>query len=127
MLDLLLTANDISVTAGDVSMVTGADQVKQSIVIALRLFLGEWFDNLDAGMPYYQQILDTAPTYDGTGRQAPSARIVESIFRKHILDVDGVEAITAFDLDLERATRHATITFTCQTSEGVIEVSEVFP
>ena len=56
-LDLKLDASDDIYTdpdTADIAMVTGADEVAQSLKIKLRLFLGEWFENLEAGLPYYQ-------------------------------------------------------------------------
>lgn len=125
-LDILLTDGDITFSNGDIDLVAGVDQVKQELLILLKLFREEWFADTDAGVPYYQQILDRTPAPDGT-QQAPSSQLIESTFRAEILSVDSVEAITLFDLVISNTTRHATIDFVCSTSEGVVSVSEVFP
>jgi len=127
MLDWALDANhDISFTNGDIAMVAGADRVKQSILIQLRMFLGEWFDDVDAWVPYFQYILAKAETYQESERGV-SARTVEAILRQKILEVEGVEAITSFSLELNATTRSCSVEFEAKSSEGVVTVSEVFP
>jgi len=126
-LDSLLTDNDISWANGDRVMVTGADQVKQEILIRLRLFRAEWPFAPDDGVPYWQQVFDKAVDDYTGGRQGSSARLIESVFRQEILAVDSVEAITEWEMVIDAATRHMTLDFTCSTSEGVVAVSEVFP
>lgn len=113
-------------SAGAFVWVTGADAVKQLLQGRLRLFLGEWFGDLTAGVPQYQQILDTPPRADGTSQPA-SSRVVEAALRKVILGTLYVEAIWAFSMTLDRGTRVLSVTFTCTTSEGVVDISEVFP
>jgi hypothetical protein len=112
--------------SGALEWVTGADAVKQLLQCRLRLFLGEWFGDLTAGVPQYQQILDTPPRADGTS-QPPSSRVVEAALRKVILGTLYVEAITAFSMDFSPQTRTLSVTFTATTSEGVVDISEVFP
>jgi hypothetical protein len=121
LVNLKLVGGDVSFgSTGALEWVTGADAVKQLLLVLLRLFYGEWFGNLTAGVPYYQQILDS------TGR-APSSRLVEAALRKVILGCPYVEAITVFEMELNKQTRVLSVTFTCSTSEGVVDISEVFP
>lgn len=127
-LDLLLTNNDITFTDAEIDMVTGADQVKQEILIRLRLFRSEWFLAPDDGVPYWQQVFDKAiDEYTADGTQGSSARLIESVLRAEILAVDSVEAITEWEMAIDAATRHMTLSFTCSTGEGVVVVSEIFP
>jgi len=130
MLDLALNdSHDIYLdpATNDIAMVTGRDQVRQSLEIGLKLFLGEWFDNPDAGLPYWQEILDKTPSYDGSGTQRPSSRTIEAIFRKYILARPGVDSILEFEMSITATTRHAAIDFIVMSNEGDVAVSAVFP
>lgn len=102
MADLLLDADgDLDITAGALSLVTGADAIAQQIRIALRLFKGEWFLSPSEGMPYYETILQK-----GT---RPAA--LQSLFRRALLQVPGVVEVLSLDLDLDTATRQLSLTF----------------
>ena len=57
-LDLKLdTDGDILIDGDGLQLVSGLEGVAQLCQIALRLFKGEWFLNLDKGMPWFQEIL----------------------------------------------------------------------
>lgn len=60
--DLLLTSNgDLAFEAGDLVLVRGTQADTQEIGIRLRFFLGEWFLDILAGIPYLEQVLTKPP------------------------------------------------------------------
>lgn len=49
--------HDLLVDAEGLHLISGLPGVAQLIRIAILLFLGEWFLNLEVGMPWFQEIL----------------------------------------------------------------------
>ena len=120
MLDIALTTDTHDIyleSTGDLALAAGVDVVRQLLVVGLRLFRGEWYLEEDAGIPYYQDVLTNAP----------SSRVIEALFRQAILSTDEVESLTSFTMTIDRASRRLDVDFTAVSSEGEVEVSEVFP
>ena len=114
MLDLALDANhDLLVSGIDLVLVEGAEQVRQQLLIKLKLWRGEWFLDTEFGTPYLQQIL---------GKQLTMSGAIVAL-RKSIMEVQGVTQITSFDYQFDRANRTIKVQFTANTPHGIIEVS----
>lgn len=71
MIDWELDNDPISPTFGDLVFgdfvdhtVENIDGLVQRIKIRLLVFLGEWFLNIDRGIPYFQEILEKGTSYD---------------------------------------------------------------
>ena len=45
----------------DLQLVEGRDQIAQNLMIRLRFILGEWFLDITAGIPYYDDFFIKAP------------------------------------------------------------------
>ena len=88
-------------------VITGPEKIAQSVGIRLRTFLGEWFLDLDHGVPYLGGVL---------GRQRPE--MVEQLLRQQVLGVAGVRRITAFSLDIDPRTRRAAVAFAAEVDGG---------
>lgn len=88
-------------------VISGPEQVAQAVGIHLRTFLGEWFLDLDHGVPYLTDVL---------GKRRPE--MVEAVLRSHILSVDGVLSINAFSLRIDPRTRVARVEFEAETPAG---------
>lgn len=89
-------------------VISGPEKVAQSVGIRLRTRLNEWFLDLAHGVPYLTGVL---------GKRRPE--MVEAILRAQVLSVDGVLAITAFNLSVDPTTRTARVVFEAETSEGM--------
>jgi hypothetical protein len=114
MLDIALTpSHDIDTSALDFRLVDKAEQVRQQLLIKLKLWVGEWFLDTEFGTPYLQQIL---------GKQLTLSGAIASI-RKSILEVDGVRKIVSFDYIFNNATRTLTVDFSVETPYGLVEVT----
>ncbi len=108
---------DIEPTGNDLVLVTGADAIKQHLGQRLKTFYGEWFLNMEIGVPYFQQVL----------KKNPDPVVVDSIFKREIVNTPGILQLTEFDLNIDNATRTLTLTFKALSSEGEIDFSEVIP
>lgn len=83
------------------------DNVGQRLFIMLRTFLGEWYLNVDHGVPYTQQIM---------GRKIKKST-VDQILQQKILAEQGVSEIISFDSTLS-GERTYSCTFTVKTING---------
>lgn len=109
-LDILLDDDgDIVVDPiNGITFVSGIDGVAQLVRIALRLFRGEWFLDLDAGVPYLQTIL---------GQKFNAETLREEIV-KAVVVVEGVVEITELTIDFDNATREVSVAVALRTQFG---------
>ncbi len=107
---------DLFIGGDDIVLTFGIDGIAQHLTQRLRTFLGEWFLDLRIGVAYFQQIL----------LKNPNPAMVDSIFKKEILNTPGVLELTFFDLDIG-TDRTLTLSFRTITQEGEINFSEIVP
>jgi hypothetical protein len=82
-IDLLLDDNnDLVFRDGDLVFSTGIEAVVQACRIVMQMFRGEWFLNLDAGLPYWESILGQKP--------AVAIQAATMYIRRELELVDGV-------------------------------------
>lgn len=110
-IDLLLdTDGDLVLTSG-LEFSTGINAVAQGIRIRIQTFKGEWFLDLDHGVPYYQDLL-------GQKFNEIKAR---AAFREAILSAPGVDELTELEVSFDAQNRELTVSWEVTTSFGIIE------
>lgn len=116
MSDLYLneSSGDLDITNG-VLRFTSSDreEVRQKVEIRLRTFLGEWFSNINAGIPYFQQML-----VRGTNKF-----LIDSTVRSKVINTEGVTGIRDFKSSISSSDRKYSATFKALTREGAVEIS----
>ena len=113
MLDIALSSNhDLDTSSLDLKLVDKAEQVRQQLLIKLKLWQGEWFLDTEFGTPYLQQILGKQLTLSGA----------LAALRKSILEVEGVRQILSFSYKFNNSTRKLEVEFTAETPYGIVEV-----
>jgi hypothetical protein len=85
--------------------------VRQTIVTRLKLFLGEYFRDINDGVPWFQSILG----------KFENIAAVESILRTRIANTDGVVRLLSFNLDYDGVTRALTVSGSVLTQFGAQE------
>lgn len=114
MLDIALTtSHDLDTSSLDLKLVDKAEQVRQQLLIKLKLWRGEWFLDTEFGTPYLQQILGKQLTLSGA----------LAALRKSILEVEGVRQILSFSYRFNNSTRTLEVEFTADTPYGIVEVT----
>jgi hypothetical protein len=118
MSDLKLddVTGDLVLENADLVMTTGSDAVRQHILQRLRTFMGEWFLNLDAGLPYFQDILV----------KDPNLSAIDGVIKNQIIDTPGVLELLSFDMDFDPSSQALVISFSVQVSDGVLDFTETF-
>lgn len=101
--DLDLSTNNFVIiddSVLDIIPATGTSQmaqaIKQKAEDVLRQFLGEWFLDQTAGVPWLQTVL---------GQKNPDFTIIKSIFKKKLLAIDNVGAVDDVTFDFDSSTR----------------------
>lgn len=90
------------------------DAVVQIIESRLRLWLAEWWEDLNEGLPMFQRIL---------GVKGASKAIVDSLIQKRILGTKYVTSISSFESEFNVETREYQCLAKVNTSFGTILVS----
>lgn len=109
MIDLAMNADgDLVVENYDMSLVEGVDQVIQNCTIRLRFFLNEWFLDITAGIPYYQDFFI----------KAPNQIRIESVLKQEIIDTVGIETINSFSSTFDSSLRKFSVNFSAEADEG---------
>ncbi len=94
-------------TGREVTLSTLAAEVSQRLHIRFQFFKGEWFLNLDEGVPYYQLLFV----------KAPSDRVIRVIFSGLIRDTEGVADVLKLDYSIS-AQRTLSLTFEARLEDG---------
>jgi hypothetical protein len=101
---------------GDLQFVTGADAVAQLIMIAVLTVKGEWFLDLDVGIPYFER--DGVAAEDAIMGQAFDSQKVVKAFAAEISSVPGVAGILSLSATFDGPTRTMTVTWAVSTVFG---------
>lgn len=93
--------------AGDAEFTTTLGQeTAQRLTVRLNFYRGEWFNNLDEGTPWFQEILGQKPTEDR----------IRAIFTSVILGTPGVASIDK--LSWTRTGRQLNLVFRARLTDG---------
>ena len=111
MSDLLLENNDLKFTNGELTLISGGEEIKQRISERLQLFKGEWFLDTTVGVPYFQSIL----------KKNPVREEVEAFLVQAIAETPGVEEITQFEASFG-TDRKATVNFRVRANNELLEL-----
>jgi len=113
-LALDVTTNDLTFTDRDLATVSGSELVAQRLKVILQLFKGEWFLDADAGIPWYQEILE----------KGVPVEVVDSILRAAIIATAGVNRLLTYASSIDAATRTVSVAFTVDTVYGPVDFEE---
>lgn len=119
MIDIALdpATGDLLLSDFDLSLIADISQVAQNLSIRLRFFLGEWFLDTTAGIPYYQYILI----------KAPNQIQVESFIKEEISNTTGVTQITAFSSSFISDSRSYNVNFQVIALNDTLQIELELP
>ena len=106
-------------TFGQNQWLSNKEAIAQAIYTRLRLLRGEWWENLDDGLPLWGDILSL---YGGeAGRQA-----VDLLIMERIQGTAHVQRVTSFKSEFMPATREYSVVCSVLTDLGEVEINEIF-
>jgi hypothetical protein len=114
-MDLLLTDDDMDITNGELTFVTGPTAIGQHIKMRLRTWLGETPYATTAGVPYLQVIFKD---------RNPNLNSIKFILEQIVLATPGVIGVELEPV-LDRQTRTLTVTGTAESIDGEVDFSEI--
>lgn len=111
-MDLYLdpTTRDLAITPEGLMRLTSGvpESAAQRILITLLMFAGEWFLDLRAGVPYYQEILVKNPDLDS----------IRTLYRQTVEADPYVVDVTRVDMQFDPGTRSLTVDLAARLREG---------
>ncbi len=108
--------NDLIVESGQLKLVTDGAEVVQHVRSRLLFYMEEWFLDINAGVPYLQEIF-TKPA---------NIANIESIFKTTILNTPEVSKLLQFSMNYDgESERLLTVFFSAETIFGSIDNEKV--
>lgn len=112
--DFAIGNNDIICEDGKIKLAYKADEVLQRVRTRLRKIRGEWFLNINSGVPYYEgQILG-----------GKDFNYVKLVISSEILDTYGVSDVQEINLITDPKTKKTSIYAAIIIDESVYELTE---
>ena len=108
------TTGDLLLKNFDLQLIDGRDQIAQNLAIRLRFILGEWFLDITAGVPYYDDFFI----------KAPNQIRIESILKEEILNTPGIDKILSFSSNFDAHRRAYSVSFSVDTLQGEITLTQ---
>jgi hypothetical protein len=102
------TTGDLVIEGGQLQLSSGLEAVAQGIRLRFLAFQGEWFLDLENGVPYWQDIL---------GQKYDQARVLQ-IFRQPLLATPGVARVISLTSEWDGTTRTLNVSWEVETSWG---------
>lgn len=103
--------HDLDITSGDLELFTRVEDLAvQMVKTNLLLYKGEWFRDIDLGIPYVQEIFGNKNT-----QNAADANI-----KNTILNTDNIRSITSYTGSIDPTTRKYKVVFSAITDSGDI-------
>lgn len=106
MKDILLDNDgDIKLTGdGDITM---TNSIIQAVMIKIRWYFDEWVYDPELGIPYFDIIFI----------KDPDTEEIEELLTEELLEIEEVTSVTEMEININAATRIATIKFIIETNE----------
>lgn len=116
MIDLKLNTieHDVAIERFDLQLVSGMDQISQSLRIRMMLFRGEWFLDVGEGVPFFSDIFV----------KNPNMGVVEAALKARIKGTPGVTELISFSVDFDKGNRSLVVSFEANTAFGTIQITE---
>ena len=96
---------------GNTSFATDLEACAQAIKTKLKMFQGEYWEDLDEGLPFFQQMAGSR-----------NKTMIDALIRSRILETPGVTSIQSFSSEIS-ADRKYTATALVNTEYGETEVT----
>ena len=102
--------HDVYLNGKDLALTDGSVQTLQEIGIRLQFWKGEWFLDIQRGIPYLEQVFQKKTSLD----------TIASLFKAEILASDGVLELLEFSMEFINENRNLRVDFKVMAEEGII-------
>lgn len=101
---------------GRLQLVAGGEAVAQGVRQRILNLKGEWFADLDSGLPWFEN--DSVPSAQAVIGGKPSELRLAALIRAAIVDTPGLKRIDRLSVNFDRATRRITVSWAATTEFG---------
>ena len=102
------TFGDMSITGGNIDLVTGLRAIGQDIACRIKTVRGEWILDILNGIPYFEYVWVTNP----------NRLVLDFLFRQTIKTTAGVKQVGVIGFDFNKANRTMTVKPTVTAFDG---------
>ena len=110
-----MATGDLVLHDGDVLLIDNAERVAQQILITLRFWLGEWFLDVQDGIPYLDYVLV----------KSPNLLHIRQIFTEAIEKIEGVQRVEEMKFAFDVKNRSLRVDYEVSTNYGLLTRREV--
>lgn len=111
-LEMDYTTGDLKVSGGDLLVVAGLNGIRQELTQRLQFFEKEWFLDLQAGMPYWDQIFE----------KGVNLSVLKRLYQDEIEATPGVKLVKELNLRIDKSTRILYVDFVVNTDLGELTI-----
>lgn len=104
-----LKDGDYFLGGGSEGFLSGVEAVAQAIMTRLKLLKNEWWENLNDGLPLWQQIL---------GASGKNIKLIDKLFLTRIKETPGVKETYNYESTFDPNTRKYSFSVTVNTEYG---------
>lgn len=110
-----MATGDLALRDGDVLLIDNAERVAQQILITLRFWLGEWFLDVQDGIPYLEYVLV----------KSPNLLHIRQVFTEAIEKIEGVQRVEEMKFAFDVKNRSLRVDYEVSTNYGLLTRREV--
>lgn len=110
-----MTTGDLALRDGDVLLIDNVERVAQQILITLRFWLGEWFLDVQDGIPYLDYVLV----------KSPNLLHIRQVFTEAIEKIEGVQRVEEMKFAFDVKNRSLRVDYEVSTNYGLLTRREV--
>lgn len=110
-----MTTGDLALRDGDVLLIDNVERVAQQILITMRFWLGEWFLDVQDGIPYLDYVLV----------KSPNLLHIRQIFTEAIEKIEGVQRVEEMKFAFDVKNRSLRVDYEVSTNYGLLTRREV--
>lgn len=107
--------HDLEIVNNNFVLISDSEATTQRLKTRLKTYLGEWFLNLNLGIPYYQEVFD---------KSIPISSI-EAVFKEAIINCPGVDELNKFEIDYTNSDRSFALSFEVKAGDKTLSLEEV--
>lgn len=107
--------NDIAYENGKMKLAKRSDEVAQRVRTRLRRILGEWFLDINAGVPYFEGKMLGGKDYN----------YIKLTINAEILETEGVQSVRAINLLNNPQTKETSVYVEIVIDEKIYKITEV--
>ncbi len=108
---------DLHIENGQIHWWDGQEARLQKTIVLLKFVKGEWFLNVEEGIPYFTHILI----------HNPNLRVIRALLKQALLASPGATRVQSLTLDWDRPRRVLRVNFALEFDDGAILSSADYP